>query len=79
MRRLLIRGKDFNTSIGQGEQAHGGIKEAYYRGGVRVFFSQKEGGEWVWKKKINSYVWKNVIHGKEKNCVQTKNMEGNCV
>jgi hypothetical protein len=45
MRRLLIRGKDFNTSIGQGEQAHGGIKEAYYRGGVRVFFSQKEGGE----------------------------------
>jgi hypothetical protein len=37
MRRSLIRRKDFNISIEQGEQAEGG--------GVRVFFSEEEGGE----------------------------------
>jgi hypothetical protein len=42
MRRPLIGGKDFNISIGQGEQAQGGVKEAYPREGVRVFFFGKK-------------------------------------
>jgi len=29
MRRPLIKGKDFKTSIGQGEQAQGKVIEAY--------------------------------------------------
>ncbi len=78
MRRPLIGGKDFNTSIRQGEQAQGGVKEAYQGRGVRVFFSEEERGEWVWERIISSYVWKNVIHGK-KNYVQKKHMEGSCV
>jgi hypothetical protein len=44
MRRPLVRGNDFNTSIGQGEQAQGGVKEVYQ--GRRVYvFSSEEGGE----------------------------------
>jgi hypothetical protein len=50
MRRPLIRRKDFNTSIGQGEQAQGGVKEVYQGGGVCVFFSEEEGGECVGEK-----------------------------
>ncbi len=35
MRGPLIGGKDFQTSIGQGEQARGGVLEAYQgKGGV---------------------------------------------
>ncbi len=45
MRWPLIRGKDFNTFIGQGEQAQGGVKEAYKGGGVRVFFLEEGRGE----------------------------------
>jgi hypothetical protein len=37
MKRPLIEGKDFNTSIGQGEQAQGGVMEAYHEGGVSCF------------------------------------------
>jgi hypothetical protein len=42
MRRPLIGGKDFNTSIGQREQAQGGVKEAYQGRRVRVFFWGKK-------------------------------------
>ncbi len=45
MRRPLIGRKDFNTSIGQREQAQGGVKEAYQERGVDVFFFKEEGGE----------------------------------
>ncbi len=41
-------------------------------------FLGEEGGEWMWERKISSYVWKNVVHGK-KNYVQTKSMEGSYV
>jgi hypothetical protein len=34
--------KDFNTSIRQGEQAQGGVKEAYQERGVHVFFLEEK-------------------------------------
>jgi hypothetical protein len=40
-------------------------------------FLGKKGGRRVCDRKISSYVWKNVVHGKK--CVQTNNMEGSCV
>jgi hypothetical protein len=58
MKRPLIGGKDFQTSIGQGEQAQGRVmgglpKEEWYL----VFFSRgkKEEKECV-REKISSYV-----------------------
>ncbi len=69
MKRPLIRGKDFNTSIEKGEQAQGGVKEVYQGGGVRMFFLE-EGGEWVWERIISSYVWKIVVHEKNILCKQ---------
>ncbi len=45
MRRPLIGGKDFNTSIGQGEQVQGGVKQAYQKIRVCVFFLKERGGK----------------------------------
>ncbi len=64
MRRPLIRGKDFQTSIGQGGQAQGRVMEAYKMGREYLVFWEGKGGEWVCVREINSYVWKGVIHGK---------------
>ncbi len=49
MRRPLIGGEDFQTSIGQGEQAQGGVMGGLLRGdGVCFFWGQgNEGGKGV--------------------------------
>jgi hypothetical protein len=78
MRRPLIRGKDFNTSIGQGEQAQGGVKEVYQGRGVRVFFRKKKEENECGRKKLVLMCEKMLFMGK-KICVQTKSMEGSWV
>ncbi len=45
MRGPLIGGKDFQTSIGQGEQARGGVLEVYQGKKKILFWKQEEGGE----------------------------------
>jgi hypothetical protein len=55
MKRPLIRGKDFQTSIGQGEQAQVGVMGGLLKGVVScVFFFSKEkrGKMSVWEKKL---------------------------
>jgi hypothetical protein len=78
MRRPLIGAKDFNTSIRQGEQGQGGVKEAYQGRRIRVFFFRKKEEENECERKKLVLMCENVVHGK-KNCVQTKSMEGSCV
>jgi hypothetical protein len=53
MRRPLIGGEDFETSIGQGEQAQGKVMEAYQGRGksLGVRERKKEEKECVKKKK----------------------------
>ncbi len=77
MRRPLIGGKDFKTSIGQGEQVQGGVMGGLPKGILCVFWEEKDEDECV-RKKNSSYVWKKMLF-MEKKCVQTKSMEGSCV
>jgi len=68
MRRPLIGGEDFEASIGQGEQAQGKVMEAYQGKGKSfgVGEKKKEEKECVKKNlKINSYVWKGVVHERD--------------
>ncbi len=76
MKRSLIGGKDFETSIGQGEQAEGRVMRGLPSGWMGVFFGKKfedEGGERVWENKlvpmcerrVSSYVWKGVVHERD--------------
>ncbi len=51
MKRLLIGGKDFQPSIGQGEQAQGGVIGGLPREVVSCVCSlEGEGGEWMCEK-----------------------------
>ncbi len=58
MRRPLIGGKDFKTSIGQGEQAQGGVMEGgqifltLTKEGLMCFWEEKEEEECVKKKLV---------------------------
>ncbi len=65
MRRPLIKGKDFEASIGQGEQIRGKVMEAYQGREKYLVLGKGKGGEWMCEEKISSYVWKNVVHGKD--------------
>jgi hypothetical protein len=63
MRRPLIGGKDFKTSIGR-EQAQGGVMGSLPRRILCVFWEKKE--ECV-REKISSYVWKKNLFMKKQN------------
>ncbi len=74
MKRPLIGEKDFQPSIGQGEQTQGGVIGGLQKKVVScVCFLEGEGREWMWEI-LSSYVWKSVVHGK-KMCAN-KNHEG---
>jgi hypothetical protein len=84
MRRPLIRGKDFKTSIGQGEQAQGGVTE-----GGQVFFTltnedlmcfweEKEEYECV-RKKLILMCEKKIVHEKNKMCANKEHGRKFCV
>jgi hypothetical protein len=45
MRRPLIRGKNFETSIGQGEQAQGKVMEVYRGRKEYLVLGKGKGGE----------------------------------
>jgi hypothetical protein len=45
MRRPLIGGKDFEASIGQGEQTQGKVMEAYQRRKKYLVLGEREGRE----------------------------------
>jgi hypothetical protein len=64
MRGSLIGEKDFQHSIGQGEQAQGGVLEVYQGGkGVScVFWGKKKilKGKGKCEKEISPYMWKDV-------------------
>jgi hypothetical protein len=77
MKRPLIGRKDFKTSIGQGEQAQGGVMGGLQRKILCVLGEEKEEDECV-RKKIVVMCEKNIVHEKTK-CVQTKGMGGSCV
>ncbi len=67
MKRPLIRGEDFEASIGQREQAQGMVMEAYQKRGKSLELGKgKRKGRNVWeKKKISSYGWKGVVHERD--------------
>ncbi len=63
MRRPLIGGEDFEASIGHEDK----LKERSWRftkgeGNLLGLGKGKRKKRNVWKKKINSYVWKGVVH-----------------
>ncbi len=64
MKGPLIREKDFQISIGQGEQTQRGVMETYQGERNILCFGEGKGGEWMCEKNISSYVWKGVVHGK---------------
>ncbi len=55
MKRPLIGGKDFKTSIGQGEQVQGGVMGGLPRRILCGFWERKEEDECA-REKISSYV-----------------------
>ncbi len=65
MRGPLIGGEDFETSIGQGEQAQGKVMEVYQGRKEYLVLGKGKGGEWMCEEKINSYVWEGVVHEKD--------------
>jgi hypothetical protein len=82
MRRPLIGGKDFKTSIGQGEQVQGGVIEGgeefltRTKEDLMCFWEESEEDECV-REKLILMCGKIVVH--EKKNVQTKSMGGSCV
>jgi hypothetical protein len=79
MRRPLIGRKDFNTSIGQGEQTQGGVKESYQGGRIHVFFFRKKKEENECGREELILMCEKMLFMDKKNYVQTKSMEGSCV
>jgi hypothetical protein len=79
MRRPLIGKKDFQPSIGQGEQAQGGVIGSLPREVVFCVcvFLEGEGGDWVCEKLLILMCGKVLFMGKK--CVQTKTMKGSYV
>jgi len=59
MRRPLIEGEDFETSIGQRKQAQGTVMEAYQERGKFLGLGKEK------KKRISSYVWKDVVYERD--------------
>ncbi len=71
----MIRRKDFQTFIKQGEQAQGGVMGGLPKesGILCVFWGGKK-----CEKKINSYVWRSVVRGK-KMCANKEHGKKLCV
>jgi hypothetical protein len=66
MRRPLIGGEDFETSIGQGEQAQGKVMEAYQRKGKSLGLGKgKRKRRNVWKKKLLVFMCGKVLFMRE--------------
>ncbi len=65
-----MEGRISTISIGQREQAHGGVMENVGENDFYLVFLFGRGGEWVWERSNSCYMWKNVTHEKKK--VQTK-------
>jgi hypothetical protein len=65
MKRPLIGREDFETSIGQGEQAQGKVMEAYQGREEYLVWGKGKGKEGMCEEKISSYVWKGVVHEKD--------------
>jgi thymidine phosphorylase len=78
MRRPLIGGKNFQPSIGQGEQAQGAVIGGLLREVVFcVCFLEGDEGEWVCEKFLVLMCEKMLFMGKKS--VQTKTMKGSYV
>ncbi len=78
MRRPLIGGKDFQPSIGQGEQAQGGVIGGLPKEVISCVCSlEGEGGEWMCEKFLVFMRGKVLFMGKK--YVQTKTMKGSYV
>ncbi len=76
MKRPLIKGKDFQTSIGQGGQVQGGVIEAYQRErGVSCVLGRKRKRMSV-RKRLILMCGKVLFMGK---MCANKSMERNCV
>jgi hypothetical protein len=73
MRRPLIGGKDFKTSIRQGEQAQGGVMGGLPR--ELMCFWRGEGRGRVCEEKASSYVWKNCCSWKKQNVCKQRAWE----
>ncbi len=77
-------GKDFKTSIGQGEQAQGEVMEGGQvfltptKDDLMCFWEEKEEDECV-RKKLVLMCGKKLLFMKKTKCVQTKSMGGSCV
>jgi hypothetical protein len=65
MRRPLIRGENFEASIGQGEQTQEKNMEAYQGKGESLGLGKGKGRKEMCEEKISSYVWKGVVHEKD--------------
>ncbi len=79
MRGPLIGGKDFQTSIGQGKQAQGGVLEVYQgREEYLMFLVEEKKKEKERMEKILMFMWEKVLFMKRKICAN-KSMEGSCV
>jgi hypothetical protein len=66
MRRPLIGGEDFETSIGQGEQAQGKVMEAYQGKGKSLGLGKgKRKRRNVWKKKLLVFMCGKVLFMRE--------------
>jgi hypothetical protein len=78
MRGPLIGRKDFQTSIGQGEQAQGGSKGCTKEGDEYLIFGGRKRKEKEMMEKILMLMWEKVLFMKRKICAN-KSMEGSCV
>ncbi len=78
MRGPLIGEKDFQTTIGQGEQAPGESWRCTKRErSILCFLGKKKEENGSVRKRLVFYVWKGVV--KKKKMCANKNMEGSCV
>jgi hypothetical protein len=78
MKGPLIGGKDFQTSIRQGEQARGGSKGCTKEGKEYLVFGGRKKKEKERMEKILVLMWEKVLFMKRK-IRANKSMEGSCV
>jgi hypothetical protein len=84
MKRPLIGGKDFKTSIGQGEQAQGGVMEGgqvfltLTKEDLMCFWEEKEEDECV-RKNLVLMCGKIIVHEKNKMCANKEHGRKLCV
>jgi hypothetical protein len=79
MKGPLIRGKDFQTSIGQGEQAQGGSKGCTKEGEEYLVFGERKKKEKKRMEKILVLMCEKVLFMKRKNMCKQEHGRKLCV